>query len=194
MGITNELFQSEREEATNCQMANTPNSVTNMNETDPIKAQSSIELFSHFMRLLAAPKPSPDTPGGSGSTAAGRAAFGAVGCALCHTPQFTTGPSSVAALSEKPVRLFSDLLTHDMGLGLGDGISQGGAGPREFRTAPLWGLGQRVFFLHDGRTSDLLAAIQAHQSSQSEANAVIQRFNSLSEAQKQDLLNFLRSL
>jgi CxxC motif-containing protein (DUF1111 family) len=87
-----------------------------------------------------------------------------------------------------------------MGVGLADGVTQGQAGPREFRTAPLWGVGQRIFFLHDGRTTDLLAAIQAHQSGSasagdaSEANAIIQLFNGLSETQKQDLLNFLRSL
>jgi CxxC motif-containing protein (DUF1111 family) len=73
-------------------------------------------------------------------------------------------------------------------------VSQGEAGPREFRTAPLWGLGQRIFFMHDGRTSDLLAAIRAHQSTKSEANTVISRFLSLTEEQKQDVLHFLRSL
>jgi CxxC motif-containing protein (DUF1111 family) len=90
--------------------------------------------------------------------------------------------------------LYSDLLVHDMGLGLADGVSQGQAGPREFRSAPLWGLGQRVYFLHDGRTSDLAAAIRAHQSIGSEANGVIQNFLGLTESQKQDLYNFLRSL
>jgi CxxC motif-containing protein (DUF1111 family) len=87
-----------------------------------------------------------------------------------------------------------------MGPGLTDGISQGQAGPTEFRTAPLWGLGQRIFFLHDGRTSDLREAIQAHRSGSfltfnaSEANAVIMNFNALQNSQKQDVLNFLRSL
>lgn len=65
-------------------------------------------------------------------------------------------------------------------------MSQGQAGPREFRTAPLWGLGQRLFFLHDGRTSDLVAAIRAHASTGSEANRVIQKFAALSEPQKQN--------
>jgi CxxC motif-containing protein (DUF1111 family) len=92
------------------------------------------------------------------------------------------------------VNLFSDLLVHDMGDGLADGVSQGEAGPREFRTAPLWGLGQRIFFLHDGRTDDVKDAIREHASTGSEANAVISKFNGLSEFQKQDLLNFLRSL
>src|SRR5204862_7155388 len=132
--------------------------------------------------------------------ARGRKLFAAIGCALCHTPVLNTGNSAVAALRNQPVNLFSDLLVHDMGPGLADGISQGQAGPREFRTAPLWGLGQRLFFLHDGRASDLLAAIRAHQSGSvftggaSEANAVVRNFNRLPESEKQDVLNFLRSL
>jgi CxxC motif-containing protein (DUF1111 family) len=81
-----------------------------------------------------------------------------------------------------------------MGKGLADGITQGGAGPDEFRTAPLWGVGQRVFFLHDGRTNDLLQAIAAHRSPGSEANSVIRRFESLKARLQQDLINFLRSL
>jgi CxxC motif-containing protein (DUF1111 family) len=100
----------------------------------------------------------------------------------------------VEALRDKDVNLFSDLLVHNMGVGLADGVTQGAAGPREFRTAPLWGLGKRIFFLHDGRTSDLMVAIQAHRSDGSEANAVIRRFNDLRESSKQDVLNFLRSL
>lgn len=81
-----------------------------------------------------------------------------------------------------------------MGAGLADGVSQGRAGQREFRSAPLWGLGQRIFFLHDGRTSNLPTAIRAHASQGSEANGVVASFAGLSESQKQDLLHFLRSL
>jgi hypothetical protein len=149
---------------------------------------------------LAPPTPSPDTPGGAASITSGQGLFRDIGCALCHTPTLHTGNATVEALRQQPVNLFSDLLLHDMGAGLADGITQGEAGPREFRTAPLWGVGQRIFLLHDGRTTDLLAAIQAHQSGSSstndasEANAVIQLFTALPEPQKQDLLNFLRSL
>jgi CxxC motif-containing protein (DUF1111 family) len=155
---------------------------------------SDIEKFGFFMRFLAAPTPSPDTPGGAASIANGRSLFSSTGCALCHTPTLTTGNSAVAALRNQPANLFSDVLVHDMGDGLADGVSQGQAGPREFRTAPLWGAGQRIFFLHDGRTPDLLQAIQAHSSSGSEANGVINNFNNLRESSKQDILNFLRSL
>lgn len=199
-GVSNELFQTERDETPSCQFATVPNSVTNTDATTPFEVLSDIEQFAFFMRFLAAPTPSPDTPGGPNSIANGRSLFSSTGCALCHTPSFTTGNSTVAALRNKPVNLFSDLLVHDMGPGLADGVSQGQAGPAEFRTAPLWGVGQRIFFLHDGRTSDLLQAIQAHQSGDtfhrnaSEANGVINNFNGLRENQKQDLLNFLRSL
>jgi CxxC motif-containing protein (DUF1111 family) len=107
---------------------------------------------------------------------------------------------ATAALSEQPVALYSDLLLHRMGPGLADDIVQGGAGPDEFRTTPLWGLGQRLFFLHDGRTNNLIEAIQAHASPKdkrfpaSEANAVVERYRALAPPLQQDLLNFLRSL
>ena len=200
MGITNELFQTERDETATCQFAVVPNTITDTAGKTPVDAVSAIEKFALFMRFLAPPAPSPDTPGGAESIAGGRKLFADTGCALCHTPTFNTGNSAVAALRNQPVNLFSDLLVHDMGPGLADGVSQGQAGPREFRTAPLWGLGQRLFFLHDGRTSDLREAIRAHRSGSfftfnaSEANAVIKNFNALQDGQKQDLLNFLRSL
>jgi CxxC motif-containing protein (DUF1111 family) len=81
-----------------------------------------------------------------------------------------------------------------MGERLRDGISQGNAGPDEFRTAPFRGLGQRLFFLHDGRTRDLVQAIREHRSEGSEANQVIYKFEALPTSQQQDLINFLRSL
>jgi CxxC motif-containing protein (DUF1111 family) len=194
MGISNELFPTERDETAACQMATTPNDITNADATTPVTTLSGMELFGNFMRFLAPPVPSPDTPGGATSIAAGRLAFNDVGCVFCHTPSFTTGNTSIAALRNQTVNLYSDLLVHDMGVGLADGVSQGQAGPREFRSAPLWGLGQRIFFLHDGRTSNLLRAIRQHASQGSEANGSVAAFAQLSEAQKQNLLNFLRSL
>jgi len=194
MGITNELFQTEREENANCQFAGVPNDVMNPAAVEPLDVLDGMQKFPIFMRFLAAPTPSLISPGGSTSIAHGKSVFSGIGCALCHTPGFTTGNASSPALRNKPVNLFSDLLIHDMGDGLADGVSQGEAGPREFRSAPLWGLGQRIFFLHDGRTSNLESAIKAHASNGSEANGVINRYFNLSEDTKQDLLNFLRSL
>jgi len=194
MGITNELFQTERDETPDCQFATLPNTDVNTDAQTPVDAISAIEKFTVFMRFLAPPTPSPDTPGGSDSIARGKQLFTDTGCSLCHTPTLYTGNTTSAALRNKPVNLYSDLLIHDMGVGLADGVSQGQAGPRDFRTAPLWGLGQRIFFLHDGRTSDLVEAIQAHLSNGSEGSAVVSRYNALIESEQTDVLNFLRSL
>ncbi len=200
MGITNELFQTERDETTNCQYATVPNDVTNTAGATGLDTISAIEKFAFFMRFLAPPTPSSTTPGGFTLITNGRRVFVDIGCALCHTPTLTTGNTTVAALRYQDVKLFSDLALHGMGPGLADGISQGVAKGDEFRTAPLWGLGQRIFFLHDGRTKDLVQVIQAHRSAgnsrfgPSEANQVIDNFNELSEDDQQDLLYFLRSL
>ena len=151
------------------------------------------------MRLLAPPEPSSTAPGGSESTAKGKTSFSEVGCAFCHTPMLKTGDSKIEQLRKKDAHLYSDLAIHKMGA-LEDGISQGQAKGNEFRTAPLWGLGKRIFFLHDGRTSDLVKAIEEHRGGRdadnnaSEANAVVEKYNNLPETEKQDLLNFLRSL
>jgi CxxC motif-containing protein (DUF1111 family) len=202
MGVSNQLFPQERDESPACRtFATTPEDTNNMPATNPSDAMavlSDIEAFANFMRMLAPPVPAPSTA----STVNGRNQFSELGCALCHTPSFTTGRAVASgsstnpsrALSHQQVNLFSDLLVHHMGNTLADGITQGAAGPDEFRTAPLWGLGQRIFLLHDGRTRDLAQAIEAHSSDGSEANAVIQRFNGLNQRDQQDLLNFLRSL
>jgi len=151
-----------------------------------------------MMRFTDAPAPDPNP---SKSAKRGRAVFGDIGCTLCHTPQMQTAPvMNSPVLQDRPVNLFSDLMVHHMGARLADDISQGQAGPDEFRTVPLWGVGQRIFFLHDGRTDDLLRAVRDHFSSAtskypaSEANAVVRRFNKLSPQQQQEILDFLRSL
>jgi CxxC motif-containing protein (DUF1111 family) len=193
IGISNELFPNEHVDTT-CQFAPVPNDTTMAGAPDLATGLSGTLLLAQFMRNLAPPTSSPDTPGGAAMIAQGQQAFTSVGCALCHTPSFTTGQTTNPALAQQTVALFSDLLVHDMGAGLADGITQGQAGDREFRTAPLWGVGQRLFFLHDGRATDLPTAIVAHQSAGSEANQVIANFLLLTPAQQQALLAFLRSL
>jgi CxxC motif-containing protein (DUF1111 family) len=205
MGITNQLFPQKRDETPGCVFNATPDDTLNFTKSSYAPSSnpntgviSDIEAFANFVRMLAPPAPASDTP----STINGRTLFGKIGCAHCHTPSFTTGkmiasgsstkPS--AALSNQTVNLWSDLLVHHMGRDLADGITQGAAGPDEFRTAPLWGVGQRIFLLHDGRTSDLIAAIEAHRSRDSEANKVVERFNKLHAREQQDVINFLRSL
>jgi len=200
LGISNELFPSERYEERACQYVTTPNDTTNPQLTG-LAILSDIEQFAAFMRLLASPVPSRTVPGGATSITKGAAAFNQIGCGLCHTPSLpTTSNSAIAALGGQVANLFSDLALHHMGPGLADGITQGQAGPDEFRTAPLWGLGKRAFFLHDGRTSDLVVTIHQHRSgpshttAASEANEVINNFEMLPVTSQQDLLNFLRSL
>ncbi len=204
MGISNELFPTERDLNPTCQTASTPNDVTGQADLNGMSdILSDITKFALFMEFLAPPTPSTTLPGGSASITHGRQLFSSTGCAMCHTPSLTTGASATPAMANKAVPLFSDLALHHMGPDLADNILQGSAAADEFRTAPLWGLGQRVFFLHDGRTSDLLQAIVAHGNAAnvrsnggppSEANAVIANFDNLNEVDQQDLLNFLRSL
>jgi CxxC motif-containing protein (DUF1111 family) len=203
MGISNQLFPQERGETSTCLFVPSPNDTLNF--TTPATTATSnpavisdIEAFANFMRMLAPPTPAAPTP----SSTNGRSTFAKIGCVHCHTPSLTTGlkiasgssTSPSAALSNQTANLFSDLIVHHMGKGLADGITQGAAGPDEFRTAPLWGLGQRVFFLHDGRTTNLLEAIRDHQRLGSEANKVIENFNRLTTREQQEVIDFLRSL
>jgi CxxC motif-containing protein (DUF1111 family) len=215
MGITNEIFPNERalpqeeqsgglpagclnlggsgypEDATNFTVRGNGNQAT-----QNAQVPSDVVLFAAFMRLLAPPTPSTTMPGGADAIASGARLFKAVGCAVCHTPTLaSTQASNVTdSLSDAKVNAYSDFEVHHMGTGLADNVSQGSAGGDQFRSAPLWGAGQRIFFLHDGRTNDLLAAIQAHASQGSEANEVIQNFETLSAMQQQMILDFVRSL
>jgi CxxC motif-containing protein (DUF1111 family) len=216
MGITNELFPNERDNGTapNCQFNPLPEDMSIFGTTDPDSPptgstasdfSTGIVNFATFMRLSAPPTPAeagvyPPNPAAAASSSRGGAVFNNVGCQACHVVQQTTAVNGLAFLNGSgnsgPVTFnpYSDFAVHNMGYGLADGITQGNADGQEFRTAPLWGIGQRIFFLHDGRTSNLLEAILAHASPQSEANAVINRFSSLPPQSKQDLLDFLRSL
>jgi CxxC motif-containing protein (DUF1111 family) len=215
MGISNEIFPQDRplpgEElrtglpptCLNLSGSGYPEDTTNYatkTGADQYATNASIPSdtvqFAMFMRLLAAPMPSTTTPGGTTSINNGRALFRAIGCATCHTATVgnTQASNFTTSLSNAPVNAFSDLEIHHMGTGLADNVSQGGAGGDQFRTAPLWGLSQRIFLLHDGRTTNLMHAIEAHQSSGSEGTQVEENFDLLSPTQKQDLLNFLRSL
>jgi CxxC motif-containing protein (DUF1111 family) len=134
------------------------------------------------------------------SITAGLQAFVNVGCAGCHIINQTTGNLAMidttanSTVSNITINPFSDFAVHNMGAGLADRVMQGDANGFEFRSAPLWGVGQRVFFLHDGRTNNLLTAIEQHASRGSEANEVIAQFNMLSTTDQQNIVNFLRNL
>jgi CxxC motif-containing protein (DUF1111 family) len=194
-GVSNEVFPNERNAVPGCVFNGTPEDTTNLTNTfhsgsDASDFASDTVNFAAFMRLSAAPAPGPQ----NASTHRGEEIFEAIGCALCHTETLTTTKSSFTGQSNQSFTPFSDIAVHNMGTGLQDRVSQGNANGQEFRSAPLWGVGQRIFFFHDGRTTNLLAAIQAHESTGSEANHVEENFDMLSASQKQDVLNFLRSL
>jgi CxxC motif-containing protein (DUF1111 family) len=217
-GVTNENFTNERNTTAGCVFNTTPEDKSDITTTSGSIGSSDVVSFALFMRLLAAPTPAPTTA----SISNGSALFDQVGCSLCHSRTFTTARSNITGLNNVTYHPFSDFALHKMGSQLTDGVHQGDAEPDEFRTAPLWGLGQRLFLLHDGRTTDLLQAIAQHtggancftnqdfdqfifngtafqpfeqrQTCVSEADGVIKNFNALTAGQKQDFLNFLRSL
>jgi CxxC motif-containing protein (DUF1111 family) len=210
-GITNELFPDERGEGgvqdpIACRrVVEAPQDTPGFEESQPQQVLDNVNAFANFMRFLAPPVQVSSYVTDTGITvtstqiAAGEAAFNRAGCVVCHRKSMATGFHITEALQFKTANLFSDLLLHDVGTG--DGIAQGRATGAQFRTAPLWGLGQRLFFLHDGRTDDLVDAINAHGG---EATRVINNFNgvsvgddaafNLTAAQRLNLLRFLRSL
>lgn len=200
-GISNDLFQTERDETPACQFRHASNDFEPVDGVMPFITERETQLRSAWRHMTFTMRfhkqPSPVTQFGEvlpESILRGETTFTEVGCALCHTPQLMTSPIAQSpSLRHQPVRLFSDLLLHDMGEGLADGVIQGEAGPREFRTAPLWGVGQRIFLLHDGRTTDIVQAILQHSSDGSEATKVVRNFKRLSPQAQQDLVNFLRA-
>jgi CxxC motif-containing protein (DUF1111 family) len=154
--------------------------------TDPEDEGDGVVAFTDFMTFLAPPPRGPITP----QVTAGRVVFEQIGCATCHVPTLVTGPNRIRALHHVTFEPFSDFLLHDMGR-LGDGIEQGRAGPRQMRTAPLWGLRVRRTFLHDGRATTVEAAILAHDGQGRDAK---EEFVHLDEGSKKALKTFLQSL
>ncbi len=180
LGITNPSFQNE-----------------NLPQGQPILAEwdrtpeteddgRAVEAIADFMRYLA---PLPTRPATAASRR-GEALFTSVGCAACHTPEMQTAGSD-PVLAGKTVRLFSDLLLHDMGDRLADGFPMGRATGREWRTAPLWGVASRPVWMHDGRARSLDESIRLHGG---ESEASTQRYLGLNRNDRQALLEFLRTL
>jgi len=152
---------------------------------DPEDDGSGVTAFANFMRFLAPPPRGSLTP----QVRRGEQMFSEIGCASCHVPTMMTGRNSVAALSNKPVNLFSDLLLHN--IGTGDGIQQGRATGNDFRTAPLWGLSRRSRYMHDASTNKIEGAIQRHGV---EAEDALNGFEGLPQSDHDALLAFLDSL
>jgi hypothetical protein len=234
MGVTNELFPDEKTWGNGlvCIPNNQPEDQIFPAQPPPTNGDASVMSSTAqdnavFMRMNGAPSQcdallsgvngdgvatcqpfGSSTVGivGSQQVVTGQALFSntSVGCNLCHSTVLETAPSVNAALSNQIYHPYSDFALHHMGAGVADGINQGSATSDQFRTAPLWGVGQRYFFFHDGRATDLVAAIQDHcpPASQSasgstpvgEACGSVKGFNALTAAQQQDIIDFLRSL
>lgn len=146
-----------------------------------------VAAVSGFTRYLAPPPPVPFTP----TSQRGQQVFNSIQCAACHMPVMQTGFSGSAAIANKPVHLWSDLLLHHMGRGLADGVRQGQAAGDMWRTAPLWGLRFRPLLLHDGRATTVEQAIVLHDG---ESKASRDRYVNLPLSDKQALLDFLSKI
>ena len=186
MGVTNKYFPTENAPNGNQELLKKFDFVQDPEDQATATSIADFEKVANFMKFLAPPPVNKPTP----TTAAGQLIFNNLGCALCHTPVMHTGYSSIAALNNKDVRLFSDLLLHDMG-SLGDGIVQETATGREFRTPPLWGISQSAPYLHDGRALTIDEAIKAHEG---EGKVVKDRYLKLNKAQQKLLTDFVLSL
>jgi CxxC motif-containing protein (DUF1111 family) len=196
MGVTNRLFQTE----------NTSNG-TNVQggafdgKPDPVGTgeddAGDINEFTLFMRSMKAPPRGPI----NASVTAGQTTFNGIGCAVCHVATITTAPAGTVinagaftvptSLGDKNIHPFGDYLLHDVGTG--DGIVQnGGQGTRnQVRTAPLWGIGARTRFMHDGASVTVSAAIARHGN---QAATARNNFNALSATDQTNVLAFIFSL
>jgi CxxC motif-containing protein (DUF1111 family) len=196
MGITNRLLDTE----------NTSNGTVVQGgpfdgKTDPRGVgeddENDIDEFAEFMRAQKAPPRGPI----NANVTAGQTTFTQIGCAVCHVATITTAPAGTVinagaftvptSLGDKNIHPFSDYLLHDVGTG--DGIVQnGGQGTRnQLRTAPLWGIGGRTRFMHDGASVTVSDAIARHGNQGATART---NFNNLSATNQSNVLAFIFSL
>lgn len=188
MGITSDFIL---EDLVNVQVSGS----TSDGVADPEVSAATVNAVVFYLETLKAP---PRRNQNSSDVVAGELLFNQVGCAKCHTPQLTTGPSEVAALDEVSFFPYTDLLLHDMGSSLDGGYAEGSGTPSEWRTTPLWGIGLaedsqggQAFYLHDGRAKSLDEAITMHGG---EADNSRIAYLGLTSQQQQQLIEFLRSL
>jgi CxxC motif-containing protein (DUF1111 family) len=173
---------------------------------DPELDDHKLDQVTFYTRTLAVPA---RRDVGDEDTRLGQETFEQIGCASCHVGELRTGESDIAALDHQVIRPYTDLLLHDMGVGLADGRPElDGTGAvvgapdldpsgQEWRTPPLWGIGlvptvnRHTRFLHDGRARSLEEAILWHGG---EAEAARDRFRSLDAIDREAVISFLESL
>ena len=150
--------------------------------------QATIDVVADYVRLLEIP--ARRSPGGKGP-----ALFAQARCATCHAPSLRTRSDyPIAALAGIDAPVFTDLLLHDMGDHLADGVVEGQAGPRDWRTAPLIGLRFASGLMHDGRARTVAQAIAAHAGPGSEASESVAAFQALAERDQRELVRFVEGL
>lgn len=188
IGITTEFLT---EENFNPQAGGDPQAADEVE--DPELPTPTVRAVVAYLRMLAPPAPGESTP----RRERGRAVFEQIRCSACHVPELRTGPSPIAAVANRPVLLYSDLLLHDMGEVLADNRPDGSADGREWRTAPLWGLrimrdflNGDAFLLHDGRARSVEEAIELHGG---EAQQAADAFRALAADDRAALLDFVES-
>jgi len=164
-------------------------------EIDPEVSTQTVNDVVFYLQTLKAPIPRNQN---DNEVQLGKTLFKNAGCESCHKETLKTGYSPVEPLSYKEFHPYTDLLLHDMGPGLDDGYTEGSALASEWRTPALWGLGLspnsqggQYFLLHDGRATTIQQAVELHGG---EAEQSKQRFQSLTQGEKQALLKFLESL
>jgi CxxC motif-containing protein (DUF1111 family) len=182
MGLTSPLRPTE--------LANPSNASDN--KPGPDLSLQTINKMANYIRMLGIPRRGPLEPRGA-------RLFAQVGCASCHTPALKTRADyPIAALADIDAPIYSDLLLHDMGEALADGIGsaagEGEAGPREWRTTPLIALRFNRTLMHDGRAKTVEAAVLAHESPGSQASPSVARWRTLPEADRATLRAFVEAL
>ncbi len=189
MGVTSSLYIEE-----NCPPVQTACRAMPPGNRPELLDYSWDELNFWSVALDAPPARDQDNP----QIIRGRETFEKARCAQCHVPEMRTGDYPLLpAISKKTFRAYTDLLLHDMGDGLADGRPDFKAGPRDWRTAPLWGIGLSAQvngstnLLHDGRARNVLEAILWHGG---EAKASRDLFAGLSKQERDDLIAFVNSL
>jgi CxxC motif-containing protein (DUF1111 family) len=165
-----------------------PGGVSDDGKAGPDLSLEVVAKMSNYVRMLAIPRRGP-------LEARGAAIFEQVGCASCHVPSLKTRDDyPVAPIAGVDAPVYTDLLVHDMGEGLADGVREGEAGPRDWRTAPLVALRFNNTYLHDGRARTVEEAVLAHDGPGSEASESVGRWRALSAGDRALVLEFVEAL
>jgi CxxC motif-containing protein (DUF1111 family) len=155
--------------------------------------EETVNVVGDYVRLLSIPKR--EDPESDADLAAGAELFDAVDCDACHTPSMRTRADyPIPQLADVDAFVYSDLLLHDMGEDLADGLVENDASGSEWKTAPLIGLRHLRSYLHDGRASTVAEAIELHDGEGSEATPIVEAYRALSDDERDRLIAYVETL